>query len=199
VEISIGDKIKELRITKRLMQSDLASQLSISNSTKSHWEKGRRLPSLTELQRIADFFYVDLSYFNTHQDVNVTMHQREPSVDTVTIDYHPIGFRLNRLSLGLYAFGIATVIVALLVHDYWDFVHIIVGLILSIIAVVLFLITEFKQWNKTGKRVMVPNTDKIVYHYKRNNSDFDTWKTLYLIWLSVSSVLTILSYALIAA
>jgi transcriptional regulator with XRE-family HTH domain len=194
----IGDKIKELRIKKRLMQSDLANQLSVSNSTISHWEKGRRLPSLSELQRIADFFHVDLNYFNTHRDFDVSIQQRESTDASITIDHHQIGFRLNRLSLALYSAGNVTVLVALLVHEYWDVVHVVAGMILTMIAIMLFLISGFKQWSKFGKRLIVSTTDRIVYNYKKSSSNLPFGRNFSLIWLSISASLTIMSYTLIA-
>ena len=60
---SIGKKLKSLRKTRRLTQEELAVRLNISRASVSNYEVGRRTPHLTELQRFAEFFGVDLSYF----------------------------------------------------------------------------------------------------------------------------------------
>jgi transcriptional regulator with XRE-family HTH domain len=57
-ETYIGHKLKSLRIEHGLKQSELADALCVSTSTISHWEKGRRIPSLVEIGRIADHFGV---------------------------------------------------------------------------------------------------------------------------------------------
>lgn len=55
-ETYIGHKLKSLRIEHDLKQCELADALAVSTSTISHWEKGRRIPSLIEIGRIADYF-----------------------------------------------------------------------------------------------------------------------------------------------
>ncbi len=55
-ETYIGHKLKSLRTEHGLKQCELADALAVSTSTISHWEKGRRIPSLIEIGRIADHF-----------------------------------------------------------------------------------------------------------------------------------------------
>lgn len=60
---TIGDRIRDLRQRKRIKQRDLAKHLSVTGSTISNWENGRRMPSLEELRRIAAYFDVPFSIF----------------------------------------------------------------------------------------------------------------------------------------
>lgn len=60
---SVGDKIKQLRTRKGLLQSDLADHLSVTNGAISNWETNRRLPSIEELKKICLFFDVPLDFF----------------------------------------------------------------------------------------------------------------------------------------
>ncbi|MFP4187634.1 MAG: helix-turn-helix domain-containing protein [Acholeplasmataceae bacterium] len=57
----LGNKLKQLRQNRDMRQTDLAQGLSVSISTISHWEKGRRFPSVFEIKRIADFFGIDVN------------------------------------------------------------------------------------------------------------------------------------------
>lgn len=59
----IGKKLQSLRKTRRLTQDELAKRLNISRASVSNYEVGRRTPHLSELQRFAEFYGVDLSYF----------------------------------------------------------------------------------------------------------------------------------------
>ncbi|MBO5460311.1 MAG: helix-turn-helix transcriptional regulator [Ruminococcus sp.] len=53
---------KSLRTNNSLSQSELAAKLGISKSSVSMYEQGKREPDFQLLNRIADFFQVDLDY-----------------------------------------------------------------------------------------------------------------------------------------
>lgn len=59
----IGGKLKTLRKGRKLTQQELADRLGVTRATISNYEVGRRSPHLSELQRFAEFYGVDLSYF----------------------------------------------------------------------------------------------------------------------------------------
>lgn len=48
-----GEQMKEARRRKGLTQEDLAKQMSVSRSTVSHWEIGRKVPEKEFLDRLA--------------------------------------------------------------------------------------------------------------------------------------------------
>jgi len=54
----IGDRIKELRTSKRLSQSELAERIGVTRATISAYELGSRLPSYDVLIKIAQQFHV---------------------------------------------------------------------------------------------------------------------------------------------
>ncbi len=62
MEITIGEKIKYLRNEKRLTQKELASNLSITIPTLSHWECNYQEPSSRDLVTLANFFDVSVDY-----------------------------------------------------------------------------------------------------------------------------------------
>lgn len=56
------DRLKSLRQSANLTQSELADKLKVSASTISMYEVGERKPSFEVLEQIADFFNVDTDY-----------------------------------------------------------------------------------------------------------------------------------------
>ena len=58
----LAERIKELRENKNLSQSDLASEMHISQSSISEYESGNQQPPLAMLIQLADFFNVNIDY-----------------------------------------------------------------------------------------------------------------------------------------
>ncbi|QNG60360.1 helix-turn-helix transcriptional regulator [Bacillus sp. PAMC26568] len=63
----VGEKIKKLRKERGYSQTDLAERLEISDSYLSKIERGQRI-SFKMLDRFAEFFGKDRSYFFTNED-----------------------------------------------------------------------------------------------------------------------------------
>ncbi len=61
---TIGSKLQSLRKNRRFSQQFVADQVGMKRSTISNYEIDRRLPSLTDLKRLADFYGVGLDYFD---------------------------------------------------------------------------------------------------------------------------------------
>ena len=62
----IGNKIRELRQNfspKPLNQEDLADKIQVPTNTISRWETATYKPSALDLQKLAKFFGVDISFF----------------------------------------------------------------------------------------------------------------------------------------
>lgn len=59
----VGKKINELRREKGISQDKLAEDLKIAPNTISRWENATHKPKLTELDRLAAYFKVHISYF----------------------------------------------------------------------------------------------------------------------------------------
>lgn len=58
----LGDRIKELRLSYSLNQTQLAKKLHVSKQTVSNWENENVPPSVDTLTRIAKFFCVTTDY-----------------------------------------------------------------------------------------------------------------------------------------
>ena len=55
-----GEFLKSLRKEKGLTQEALADQIFVTSKTISRWETGRQLPDLEMLQKLAEFYSVDI-------------------------------------------------------------------------------------------------------------------------------------------
>ena len=60
--MEFSERLRELRKSKDLSQSELAKKLNVSKSTISMLEVGSRKPSWELMEQIADYFNVDLDY-----------------------------------------------------------------------------------------------------------------------------------------
>ena len=59
----IGEKLKEIRLARSLRQCQVADALGLSRAAVSNIENGRRSLTLNTLKRFADFYKIDISYF----------------------------------------------------------------------------------------------------------------------------------------
>jgi transcriptional regulator with XRE-family HTH domain len=59
---TFAERLKELRNTRKITQADLAKLLGISKSTISMYERGERTPDFALLERICDYFNIDMDY-----------------------------------------------------------------------------------------------------------------------------------------
>ena len=66
------DKLKKLRIEAGLSQEALADAVHVSRSAIAKYENGGGKPSEETLKLIADYFKVDISYFNNDEEIKKT-------------------------------------------------------------------------------------------------------------------------------
>ena len=60
--ILFRERLKELRVERKLSQADLAKELNVSQRSITSWETGFRQPDFETLERIAKFFDVTTDY-----------------------------------------------------------------------------------------------------------------------------------------
>ncbi|EFQ46960.1 DNA-binding helix-turn-helix protein [Lactobacillus gasseri MV-22] len=58
----IGDRIRELRTSHRLSQTELSKLLHVSQQTITKWENGKAEPSSGALAKLAEYFDVSADY-----------------------------------------------------------------------------------------------------------------------------------------
>lgn len=64
-----SERLRQLRTARDLSQMDFAKQLKISKSSVNMYERGEREPGLETLEKIADFFNVDMDYLLGKSDI----------------------------------------------------------------------------------------------------------------------------------
>lgn len=57
-----GERVKELRLARNLMQVQLAKELGLAKQTVSNWENEYIQPSVETLWMVADYFGVSMDY-----------------------------------------------------------------------------------------------------------------------------------------
>lgn len=70
------DRLKEIRLNKKLTQKEIANHFNTSPQSYAQWEKGLRKPSAENLQKLADFFNVSTDYLLGKTDIP------DPDLDT---------------------------------------------------------------------------------------------------------------------
>lgn len=64
-----SDRLRSLRVASELSQSDFAKLIKLSKSSVNMYERGEREPGLDTLERIADYFNVDMDYLLGKSDI----------------------------------------------------------------------------------------------------------------------------------
>lgn len=59
----IADRIKQLRISNNMTQTDLAKKLNITRSSVNAWEMGISTPSTAYIVELAQLFHVSQTFF----------------------------------------------------------------------------------------------------------------------------------------
>lgn len=91
---TIGSRIRELRMQRRMSQVQLSMKLNTSSSTICGYEKNRYLPDLMTLCRIADFFHVSMDYLvgrsnDLGTDMDIIGRNFIARVQELYLEYHP--------------------------------------------------------------------------------------------------------------
>lgn len=88
----VGNKIRELRNSRKMTQKELAELLYKSESTVRMWELGKSEPDLEMIKRIAEFFDVSSDYILGQTEKPA--ESGEPSENVII--YHRDGKNVKR-------------------------------------------------------------------------------------------------------
>lgn len=58
----LGDRIRDLRESRNIMQKDLAEFFGVEKSTWSQYENNKRIPDIEMLKRICEYFQISADY-----------------------------------------------------------------------------------------------------------------------------------------
>lgn len=73
----IGLKIKELRKEKKITQKVFSAQINIDDSQLSKIEKGKLMPTLSQLLEISSIFKVSLDWLTGKEEINILSSQTQ--------------------------------------------------------------------------------------------------------------------------
>ena len=62
--------LKQIRKERNLNQLKVAMDLNISREALSHYENGKREPSLDMLRKLSDYFHVSIDFLINGEDFN---------------------------------------------------------------------------------------------------------------------------------
>lgn len=75
-----SERLRQLRISRDLSQMDFAKQIKMSKSSINMYERGEREPGIETLERIADYFNVDMDYLLGKSDIANRTHLAYSSI-----------------------------------------------------------------------------------------------------------------------
>ena len=87
---SLGEKIKNIRISNNLKQSELADILHISEKTISSWENDRTTPDLNMIYKISNYFKKSFYYLISDDYINLNNNEIEIKLKVDKNEYERI-------------------------------------------------------------------------------------------------------------
>lgn len=61
--MSVGTKIRKLRLQHKMSQEELAHKLNVAQTSISNFEANKSIPDFLVMQKVCAFFEVDFDYF----------------------------------------------------------------------------------------------------------------------------------------
>jgi transcriptional regulator with XRE-family HTH domain len=97
ISFKLGQQLKEIRLNSGYQQKKLASELGIPASLLSMYEKGKREPSITFLDKFTRKFKITLSHL--FSKIDQTDHQNSPKdFDTLLFEMKDLLNNLEKTS-----------------------------------------------------------------------------------------------------
>lgn len=84
----IGEKIKYLRTRKGISMRELGDNLGVSHAHISKLESGINSPSVDLLEKLSEFFNIDVSYFFARKDEDEILFERDLSLEHLKDKYN---------------------------------------------------------------------------------------------------------------
>ncbi|OXM17529.1 transcriptional regulator [Paenibacillus herberti] len=87
--MTMGDRLRELRLSKNMSQEEVSRNIGITRSAYSHYEINNRQPVYETLMKLAAFFEVSLDYM-----IGGDQNQNDNLLSSETLD---LIHKLNRM------------------------------------------------------------------------------------------------------
>lgn len=82
--MTIGEKIKQVRLDASLTQEQFAEKLCVSRQAISKWESGRGVPDLINLQQLAGLFHVSIDSLLREDALSLDVIREKLDYETIT-------------------------------------------------------------------------------------------------------------------
>lgn len=91
--VDIGEKIKKLRIERKLTMRELGEKIGVTHAHISKMESGINSPSVDLLEKLSKLFHIDMTYFfsddkdftDTEKDI---INERDLSLESLKGNYN---------------------------------------------------------------------------------------------------------------
>jgi transcriptional regulator with XRE-family HTH domain len=182
---NVGEKIRLLRVKANLSQEELAQKLYFSNSTISNWEKGLREVSMENLQNLATFFGVKVSYFiDQHSQIE---YIHENSFQQIKFKEITISKKYFYLLLSAMLFNALLIFIPFENRDIPLTLNILFWMLIMVHAISRYITLDKRR----TKNYLVPLAQKVNFISKM---DIKECKYIYKISLQTYGLLTIYSF-----
>jgi transcriptional regulator with XRE-family HTH domain len=189
---TIGEKIKQLRNRKGLLQSDLAHHLSVTNGAISNWENNRRLPSIEELKKICLLFDVPLDYFAEAPNYGLSedhiQYSRAPKMESITFEVpKPDRKGCPFLVVSVISLFLSGLFMGPVAIFLWFF---------GLYSLIIYGITRYVQ--KDGNRINYMKTItveadlKIIYRHPKESEELSKMKKRFTLLMILGSFLEVI-------
>lgn len=99
--MSMGDRLRQLRLERHLSQEEVARQVGITRSAYSHYEINNRHPVYETLIKLAAFFNVSLDYIIGGAGAQRSDHPVETQEHKILELFKSMNHDQRQLSIGL--------------------------------------------------------------------------------------------------
>lgn len=142
----LGEKLRKLRIARKLSQEQLADELRVSRQAISKWELGESIPDTENLISLSKFYGVSLDYLLL-DELNVS--------NELEIKRQPHS--------SVFVLGISGLIIGLIVSfifwiTYQSMLMVSLGLIIQIVSVTLVLVKQSELPTKLQRLFLMIST-----------------------------------------
>ncbi len=128
--MSLGNKIYEMRIAKKLSQSELADLLDVSRQSVSKWETNAAVPELDKLVKLCDVFEITLDeMLGRHAQENPVSQKEENGMK-------PFGIQ-KIMGCILLCIAVIGLILTVLLADHSEDLYILIPLLFSVLLCAL--------------------------------------------------------------
>lgn len=99
--MSMGDRLRQLRLERHLSQEEVARQVGITRSAYSHYEINNRHPVYETLIKLANYFNVSLDYIIGGAGAKRPAHPTEPQEHKILELFKSMDQEQRQQSIGL--------------------------------------------------------------------------------------------------